>query len=230
MKKLYCFSRKDAKIFYREEMNWYTNADLPDDVAIISIAGTPDSQEKYLHDKEDHWFLESGNVLKLNFDDISEDEFTYKGVVFHGLTDEDATRAIEFIIRNIDKDFYVNCRAGKSRSQAFIRFIQDLFLDRENEFNPNNLPEHSTPNPGVLQKLKHIYTYDFWDIYYELSKFLKITYKDIDQSGNVYFGFGTGNDSVIIYRPNEIVNNNLGNFLYQGVVFSSIDELRKKIC
>ena len=229
MKKLYCFSRKSANSFYRDIMNWQTNEDIPKSAAIISIAGTPDCQEKYLHDKEDHWFSESSNVLNLNFDDISDDEFTYKGITFYGLTNKDANRSIKFIIENIDKDFYINCRAGKSRSQAFVRFIWDIFKERENEFNPDNLPETATPNPGVLQKLKHNYFCEYWDIYYELSKFTEVLYKNTDQFGNIYFG--TQNDGTIIYNPNpEQCGNYLGTFLYKGETFNNIDELRDIIC
>ena len=71
MKKLYCFSRKDAGNFYRNVMGWITNSDIPEDVAIISIAGTPEIQNTYLQDDEKHWFDEAPNVLNLNFDDCS---------------------------------------------------------------------------------------------------------------------------------------------------------------
>jgi protein tyrosine/serine phosphatase len=156
--KLWCFSRKNAREFYREKMGWYYREDIPEDTAVISIAGTPEIQEKYLKDNEEHWFEEGPNVLNLNFDDVAEDEFEYNGFMFYGLTMADARRAVEFIVRNQDKNFYVNCRAGKSRSQAFIQFILDCFPDRENELNPENPP--CTPNIDVLTKLKRIYLYE----------------------------------------------------------------------
>lgn len=159
MKKLYCFSRKDAGNFYRDVMGWITNSDIPKDVAIISIAGTPEIQKTYLQDDEKHWFDEAPNVLNLNFDDCPKDVVDYKGFRFYGITMEDARRSVKFIEANIDKDIYVNCRAGKSRSQAFIRFILDCFPDRENELNPLNPPD--TPNIDVLAKLKRVYLYDY---------------------------------------------------------------------
>ena len=140
-------------------MNWNTNEDIPKNVAIISIAGTLEIQEKYLKDDESHWFEESDNVLNLNFDDVSKDEFEFKGLMFYGLTMQDARRAVNFILRNIDKDIYINCRAGKSRSQAFVEFILECFPDRENEINPENPP--TTPNIDVLAKLKRIYLYEY---------------------------------------------------------------------
>lgn len=155
--KLWCFSRPRARKFYREDMGWSSREDLPDNVAIISIAGTPEIQENYLKDKEDHWFEEGPNVLNLNFDDVPEDVYEYDGFTFYGLDMNDAKRAVEFITRNIDKDIYINCRAGKSRSQAFVRFVLDCFPDRDNEINLNNPP--STPNIDVLTKLKRVYLY-----------------------------------------------------------------------
>lgn len=159
MSKIWCFSRRDARKFYREVMGWQVREDLPENVAIISIAGTPEIQETYLHDKEDHWFEEGENVLNLNFDDVSEDVFDYNGFRFYGISMADARRSVEFIRVNIDKDIYVNCRAGKSRSQAFVRFVLDCFSDRESEINPENPPE--TPNIDVLGKLKRIYLYEY---------------------------------------------------------------------
>lgn len=156
--KIWCFSRRTAERFYRKTMGWLENKDIPENVAVISIAGTKEIQEKYIQDNEDHWFNEDENVLNLNFDDVSEDTVETDEFTFYGLTIEDARRTVEFIKNNIDKDIYVNCRAGKSRSQAIVRFILDCFPDRDNEINPGNPPE--TPNIDVLTKLKRVYLYE----------------------------------------------------------------------
>ena len=78
-------------------MGWSSREDLPDNVAIISIAGTPEIQKNYLKDKEDHWFEEGPNVLNLNFDDVPEDIYEYDGFTFYGLDMNDAKRAVEFM-------------------------------------------------------------------------------------------------------------------------------------
>lgn len=99
------------------------------DLAFIDIIGTKDSIEKYLHeDNTKHWFeKEHPNVLNLEFDDISEDEFEYNGIVFKGFTNEQAKKSYDFILANENKDFIICCRAGISRSQAFGNFIHDYF-------------------------------------------------------------------------------------------------------
>ena len=98
-------------------------------LAFIDIIGTKDSIEKYLHeDNTKHWFeKEHPNVLNLEFDDISEDEFEYNGIVFKGFTNEQAKKSYDFILANETKDFIICCRAGISRSQAFGNFIHDYF-------------------------------------------------------------------------------------------------------
>lgn len=157
---MWCFSRPRARQFYRETMGWQVNSDIPENVAIISItASTEEIQLGYLGGPEPHWFEEADNVLNLNFDDIPGDTLEYSGFTFTGLTMEDARRAVDFIVRNINKDIYVNCRAGKSRSQAFVRFVLDCFPDRQTEINPGNPPE--TSNIDVLCKLKRVYRYEY---------------------------------------------------------------------
>ena len=98
-------------------------------LAFIDIIGTKDAIEKYLHeDNPKHWFeKEHPNVLNLEFDDISEDEFEYNGIVFKGFTNEQAKKSYDFILANENKDFIICCRAGISRSQAFGNFIHDYF-------------------------------------------------------------------------------------------------------
>ena len=98
------------------------------DKAFISIVGTPDCQKNYLHDDELHWFKENtDNVLNLEFDDVSCEEYEYKGVKFYGLNEEQAEQIVRFIEENRGKNFYIHCRAGKSRSQAICRYILDVY-------------------------------------------------------------------------------------------------------
>lgn len=156
MKKLWCESLMGFR--HLCEINgWDKN--VPNDIAIISIIGSEECKD----DEEIH--LCSGeNVLNLEFDDCSPqalnlDENTeiykYKSadrvVTLHFFTDEMAKKSIEFINRNLDKDIYVHCYAGVSRSQAFISFIQQYYTQNEWETNPNN--PCVCPNYFVKSKL-----------------------------------------------------------------------------
>ena len=104
--------------------------------AFIDIIGTRDAIEKYLHEPNTkHWFdREHPNVLNLEFDDVSEKEFEYNGIIFKGFTQEQARKSYEFILNNSNKDFIICCRAGLSRSQAFGNFIHDYFGGYDSEF------------------------------------------------------------------------------------------------
>ena len=180
--KLYCFSRRKAKEFYS---NWKY---APDDITVTSIAGTEDSQKLYLKEEEPHWFNESYNVLNLNFDDIAQDEQLYKGVLFKGLTRTDASRAANFIVKNVlrGKDIYVNCRAGKSRSQGIVKFILDSFPQIKFELNPDNPP--TTPNIDVVAKLKRAYYLEGLDIDFELMREFGSEIEKIEPMKYVYKG------------------------------------------
>ena len=103
--------------------------------AFIDIIGTRDAIEKYLHEPNTkHWFdREHTNVLNLEFDDVSEKEFEYNGIIFKGFTQEQARKSYEFILNNSNKDFIICCRAGLSRSQAFGNFIHDYFGGYDSE-------------------------------------------------------------------------------------------------
>ena len=103
--------------------------------AFIDIIGTRDAIEKYLHEPNTkHWFDRGHpNVLNLEFDDVSEKEFEYNGIIFKGFTQEQARKSYEFILNNSNKDFIICCRAGLSRSQAFGNFIHDYFGGYDSE-------------------------------------------------------------------------------------------------
>ena len=117
--------------------------------AFIDIIGTRDAIEKYLHEPNTkHWFDRGHpNVLNLEFDDVSEKEFEYNGIIFKGFTQEQARKSYEFILNNSNKDFIICCRAGLSRSQAFGNFIHDYFGGYDSE------SRLDTPNYYVYTKL-----------------------------------------------------------------------------
>ena len=122
--------------------------------AFIDIIGTPECLKYYL-DEEDtkHWFKENhSNVLNLEFDDVSKDEIKWKGHIFKGISDKQAEELFDFIEKNIDKNFKICCRAGKSRSQAVGNFIYNFYRGK---FESNNLLPH--PNMEVYRKLSRCY-------------------------------------------------------------------------
>lgn len=138
---------------------------VPDDIAIISINNSKSvgSIEEY------HICKNADNVLNLDFDDIDPEplglsndieNYTYKyqdgtEVILQLFTDAMAKKAVDFIEKNKNKNFYIHCSAGVSRSQAFVRYIQNVYCDKDWETNPDNPCEF--PNGFVYSKLMQTY-------------------------------------------------------------------------
>ena len=99
------------------------------DSAFISIIGTPECLKYYLDEADTtHYFQNNHfNVLNLDFDDISSDELEYEGHIFKGFSMEQAKKTYDFIESNLGKNFYIHCRAGRSRSMAIGTFIRDFY-------------------------------------------------------------------------------------------------------
>lgn len=142
MQKLYCFSRKNFNI-YMDEQNW-TDETLPDNVAVISICCTEPVRTNFVHSRYDgaddtHRFSHRNNVLNLDFDDIDEEvRHCDGGYDALNITKEQADEAVKFIEAHKNCDFYIHCNAGKSRSQAFIKYIREQYYDIDWEINPAN--------------------------------------------------------------------------------------------
>lgn len=159
-KKLWCLSYKMFSDLVCEN-KW--NKSVPSNIAIISIINSKDSNEG-----EKHICKDADNVLNLTFDDTSPDAFKVEaltetfelgdGRTIHFFTPEMAKKSVEFIKKNKGKDFYIHCSAGISRSQAFIRFIENTVLDLRWETNPNN--PCLFPNSFVYQRLMEAYRED----------------------------------------------------------------------
>lgn len=142
---------------------------VPSNVAIISI-----NNGTYF-DGEYHVCKDAGNVLNLNFDDadpigygLDEDTEFYsynapgtKNVTIGFFTNDMSKRAVKFIEDVIENnklngvDFYIHCSAGVSRSQAFVKYIKNVYYFLDWETNPNNPCLH--PNGFVFQKLMQAY-------------------------------------------------------------------------
>lgn len=121
------------------------------DYAFISIICEKDANERYIKDREEHWFKENHvNVLNLEFDDV-ENECELRGVSFFPISEKQAKETVEFIERNLDKNFIIHCRAGISRSQAIGQFLLENYDGHfvESEFsNP-----HILHNKRVMKEL-----------------------------------------------------------------------------
>lgn len=160
--KLWCTSFIQFKqIAYKNE--W--DEAVPDDIAIISI----NNSESVGSVEEYHICKNADNVLNLNFDDVDPvalglpdtiEKYAYKSfddrkIRLQFFTKAMAEKAVDFIEKNKDKNFYIHCSAGVSRSQAFVRYIQNVYYDKDWETNPNNPCEF--PNGFVYSKLMQTY-------------------------------------------------------------------------
>lgn len=127
MNKLYCFNRW-AFENYCKEHGWDSDH-IPENSAFISICGTHPVQEFVLQEGEYHYLDKGDSVLNLDFDDINEAIVPIESTdsVAKGLDPLQAELAVRFIKDNLGKDFYIHCRAGHSRSQAFVRYILDMY-------------------------------------------------------------------------------------------------------
>jgi hypothetical protein len=167
--KLWCVGFNEFKHIAKRN-GWYL--EVPSNIAIISINNGKDAGT----DDEYHVCEDDYNVLNLNFDDIdpmslglSDDIETYtyiqkyndKETTIEFFTTDMAKRAVKFIEDIIENnkldgvDFYIHCSAGISRSQAFVKFIKNVYYEYDWETNPNNPCMH--PNGFVFQKLMQAY-------------------------------------------------------------------------
>ena len=156
-KKLWCLSYEMFSDLASEN-KW--NKSVPSNIAIISIINSKDSNEG-----EKHICKNADNVLNLTFDDASPVAFRVEalaetfelsdGRTIYFFTPEMAKKSVEFIKKNKGKDFYIHCSAGISRSQAFVRFIEDINHDIKWITNPNNPCRY--PNGFVYQRLMESY-------------------------------------------------------------------------
>ena len=127
MQKLYCFSRQDFNDYCK--IRKWSDENYPPDAAFISICNTPGGSDVMFIEEIIHYFkTETPEIINLYFDDITEPTAMWKGKVsLTGISQEQADRLCEFIERNQDKDFYIHCEAGLSRSQGVVRYILDVY-------------------------------------------------------------------------------------------------------
>lgn len=164
--KLWCVSFIEFE-YIAKENKW--DGGVPSNIAIISI-----NNGTYF-EGEHHICKDADNVLNLNFDDadpvgygLPEDTEFYsynapgkRSISLGFFTKQMAEKAVKFIENVIENnkldgvDFYIHCSAGISRSQAFVKYIKNVYDFIDWETNPNNPCLH--PNGFVFQKLMQAY-------------------------------------------------------------------------
>lgn len=155
--KVYCYSRFDF-VKEMQRLSW-NDETLPKNVAIISICCTDPVKQHwkskgYDGNEDEHYFSDAENVFNVDFDDITEPTQDCGDFTATCITDEQANKLVDFIAKHHDCDFYIHCNAGKSRSQAVVRFITEWFgVTRTIETRKENPCLY--PNICVLNSLRH---------------------------------------------------------------------------
>lgn len=89
-------------------------------------------------------------ILTVQFDDVTENKY-YQGVIFKRRIDKETTlKILGFIEKNKEKNFIINCMAGRSRSGAVAQFISETYGHELKE----NFWKVSSPNNYVLYMLR----------------------------------------------------------------------------
>lgn len=137
--KALCYCKTDFEDFCKAR-GW-NDTNVPEDWAFISICSTPEIVRNVIQDSDEHYFKNPHpNVLNLEFDDItSQSEQVGPNTTAFGITRIEAFKVVKFIKENIDlgKNFLIHCRAGKSRSQAIVRYMITTYGKVEtSKFNP----------------------------------------------------------------------------------------------
>jgi predicted protein tyrosine phosphatase len=68
----------------------------------------------------------------------------------------DAKLILDFVINNIDKDIFINCDAGISRSTGILVALEQIFNSRDVS---HNYPFH---NRFVKNKIKQVFYKTIW--------------------------------------------------------------------
>lgn len=125
--------------------------------AFISIIGTKECRKFWMDEDREHWFKHNHpNVLNLDYDDLFSDKM-YEGHLFKAMSDDQALESVEFIERNLNKNFYIHCHAGISRSQAYFRFITDFYPQIYTSTCGRKENPCNSPNMAVVSSLNTAY-------------------------------------------------------------------------
>lgn len=155
--KVYCYS-KFAFVNEMKRFGW-NDITLPKNVAIISICCTEPvkthwKSKGYDGTEDEHYFRDAENVFNVDFDDITEATSDCGDFVATCITPEQAEKLVDFIGKHSNDDFYIHCNAGKSRSQAVVRFITE-WLGQTRDIETRRENPCLYPNIFVLNALRH---------------------------------------------------------------------------
>jgi len=87
--------------------------------SVLIIVTSPNSQFPKLSSK---W----NKILYLRFDDV-ENGFGLKDKKYRPMSEEDTEHILNFVIENIDKDIFISCDAGMSRSPGILVALEQIF-------------------------------------------------------------------------------------------------------
>ena len=98
-----------------------------------------------------HW----SSILKLKFDDVEGKECDI-GNSSNVMQDSHAEQILDFVIENIDKDIFVSCDAGLSRSPGVVVALELIFNSRDVS---DEYPHH---NKFVKNKIRDVWFKKIW--------------------------------------------------------------------
>jgi hypothetical protein len=149
--KCYNLSRSEARDF-----SFYLD---PEKNAWISIM-EPDG-ENFTRSHTTNQYLDKCPNLKTKFWDVchatpfigEHEGMTEVGKCAFPITEEQVKEIYAFIMEHKDKNFYINCAAGKCRSGAICNFLQDMLQYDWDE----NLKRRADPNSYVRARLIEVF-------------------------------------------------------------------------
>jgi len=94
-------------------------------------------------------------ILYLKFDDVEGREKDI-GDSSNVMQDNDAERILDFVVENIDKDFFINCDAGISRSPGVLVALEQIFNGRDLS------SEYRFHNKFVKNKIRDVWFKKIW--------------------------------------------------------------------
>lgn len=103
-------------------------------------------------DNEERFYSESDNFLQVKMWDIDKRVVTDKDKVFELPSDEELTKIVDFCEKHKDKDFFVHCSAGISRSGAVAKYLNETY-----NFTPEDMyfefRQLYTNNPQIIPNI-----------------------------------------------------------------------------
>jgi len=106
-------------------------------------------------------------VLQIKFDDV-ENGFGLKDKKYTAMTEYDAETILDFVIRNIDKDIFISCDAGMSRSPGVLVALEQIFNSKDVT---DDYPYH---NRYVKNKIRDVWFRRVWRKTYSEPKVFNI--------------------------------------------------------